>query len=145
MADGGHLGNEPEKVPSRFLMSVSFFLALIDTSMISNPQVSLMFQFFPGSRIPRASSMRLPYWPKVYQYVLQCPHDADVHLLFSVNLDLHSVPKIMLNINFLHRYSLIDIYHIAWIIQQKLCHFNKLSCIYCVVGRMGDTRKSPII
>ena len=59
MADGGHLGNEPEKVPSRFLRSVSFFLVLIDTSMILNQQVSFMFQFFPGSRILRASSMRL--------------------------------------------------------------------------------------
>ena len=25
MADGGHLGNEPKKVPSRFLTPVSFF------------------------------------------------------------------------------------------------------------------------
>ena len=59
MADGGHLGNEPEKVPSRFLRYVSFFFVLIDTSMILNQQVSFMFQFFPGSRILRASSMRL--------------------------------------------------------------------------------------
>ena len=58
MADGGHLGNEPEKVPSRFLTSVSFFV-LIDTSRILNQKVSFMFQFIPGSRILRASSMRL--------------------------------------------------------------------------------------
>ena len=55
MADGGHLGNEPEKVPSRFLRYVSFFLVLIDTSMILNQQVSFMFQFFPGSTILRAT------------------------------------------------------------------------------------------
>ena len=32
MANGRHLGNELEKVPSRFLRYVSFLLALIDTS-----------------------------------------------------------------------------------------------------------------
>ena len=59
MADGGHLGNEPAKVPSRFLRSVRFFFVLIDTSRILNQKVSSMFQFFTGSRILRASSMRL--------------------------------------------------------------------------------------
>ena len=59
MADGGHLGNGPEKVPSRFLRYVSFFLVLIDIPGILNLKVSFMFQFFPGLGILRASSMRL--------------------------------------------------------------------------------------
>ena len=59
IADGGHLGKQPQKVSSRFLTTVSFFLVLIDTQGVLNQKVSFMFQFFPGSGILRASSMRL--------------------------------------------------------------------------------------
>ena len=46
-------------VSSRFLTTVSFCLVLIDTQGVLNQKVSFMFQFFPGSGILRASSMRL--------------------------------------------------------------------------------------
>ena len=41
------------------LTTVSFCLVFIDTQRVLNQKVSFMFQFFPGSRILRASSMRL--------------------------------------------------------------------------------------
>ena len=61
-------------VPSRFLTSVSFFWVLIDTSRILNPKVSFMFQFFPGSRIFRASSMRLHVKCKIMTYFCDVIH-----------------------------------------------------------------------
>ena len=36
-----------------------FGVIIIDTQRVLNQEVSFMFQFFPGSRILRASSMRL--------------------------------------------------------------------------------------
>ena len=49
-------------------MTGSFFLVLIDTQRVLNQKVSFMFQFFPGSGILRASSMRLLERAKFMKY-----------------------------------------------------------------------------
>ena len=47
MADSGHLGNEPEKVPSRFLTSVSFLFVLIGLTRHLNDIESKGFIYVP--------------------------------------------------------------------------------------------------
>ena len=65
---------------------------------------------------------------QIIMHALQCQHDLDVHLLFCVDLDLHNLfPKSCLTF---FSSILTDGYHFACSAQQKLCLFNKLSCMH---------------
>ena len=64
-------------------------------------------------------------------HALQCQHDIYVHLLFCFDLDLHltcSQVHVWLGFSSL---ILTDGYHFVCSTQQSICHFDKLSCIYC--------------
>ena len=68
---------------------------------------------------------------QIIMHALQCQHDLDVHLLFCVDLDLHitsSQGRVLLRF-FSSMFT--DGYHFACSSQQKLCIFNKLSCMHC--------------
>ena len=68
---------------------------------------------------------------QIIMHALQCQHDIDVHLLFCVDLDLHITSyrgRVLLGFS---SSILTDGYHFACSAQQKLCLFNKLSCMHC--------------
>ena len=68
---------------------------------------------------------------QIIMHALQCQHDIEVHLLFCVDLDLHiTSPEVVFNL-VIFSSILTDGYHFACSAPQKLCLFNKLSCMHC--------------
>ena len=62
---------------------------------------------FTGTALCAAPSKRCAF-QQIIMYVLQCPHDVDVHLIFCFALDLHiTCSQGRVNIDFLHRSSLM--------------------------------------
>ena len=61
---------------------------------------------------------------------LHCQDDVDVHLLYCFHHDLHITSKVMYNFAWLCRSSLMGT-TLRATLRKKLCHFDKLSCMYC--------------
>ena len=71
---------------------------------------------------------------QIIMHALQCQNDLDVHLLFCVDLDLH-ITSSRGHVGLEYSLSVLtDRYHFACSAQQKLCLFNKLSCMHCTTN-----------
>ena len=73
---------------------------------------------------------------QIIMHALQCQHDRDVHLLFCVDHDLHiTSSRGRVELGFFSSILTVG-YHFACSAQQKLCFFNKLSCMHCTTNMM---------
>ena len=69
------------------------------------------------------------HFKQIIMYALQCQHDVDVHLLFWHWPPFNMFPSSC--ITWIFPSFLTDGYHFVYSTQQSICHFDKLSCIYC--------------
>ena len=68
---------------------------------------------------------------QIIMHALQCKHDVDVHLLFCFDIDLHlTCSQVHVWLRFSSSIT-TDGYHFVCSTQQSICHFDKLSFIYC--------------